>query len=211
MMDIANALYHAQSDELENLISKDSFLANQPIALPDNPATAHPLHRLCDAVRSGLYVEDKAVALAKILLRGGANLNGNRKPGEDSPLTAACSLQCDELALYYIEQGADIEHQGCHGGTALHWSAWCGRDRLVKHLAPMVNDINKLCIDYKSTPLFWAIHGLKFAGRENQYHQAECARILIQHGADQSIPNFEGYLPIQLLDSEDTELKKLFS
>ena len=210
-MDIANALYHARIDELETLLSRNSALANQGIALPDNPATAHPLHRLCDAVCFGLYDEAKALDLAKVLLRYGATLNGGQKPGKDSPLTAACSLQCDELALYYIEHGANIEHQGCHGGTALHWSAWCGRDKLVEHLAPLVNDINKLCIDFKSTPLFWAIHGLKFGSKENQYHQPECARILIHHGADKSIPNMEGYLPIQLLDAEDIELRNVLS
>lgn len=102
----------------------------------------------------------------------------NRIDGKDSPLTAACSLRGDQLALFYIQQGARIDHKGSHGGTALHWAAWYGRDVVVENLVKLNPDINQLCIDFKSTPLFWAIHGYKFGGEENRYHQVNYVRIL---------------------------------
>jgi ankyrin repeat protein len=198
--------------ELELILKKNRELSSKPISLPGNPtAKAHPLHRICDAVFLGNYSEEIGVAIANIFFKYGANVNPNLPVQRDSPLTAASSLGCDQLALLYIQQGANANHQGCHGGTALHWAAWCGRDVLVEKLIHLTSNINQLCIDFKSTPLFWAVHGLKFGGRENQRNQVQCAKILVDSGADTSIANFEGYLPIQLLNEDDVELRNLLS
>lgn len=208
-MSIADLVFSARVDELDQALRDDPSLAKQQIPLPDNPAYAPPLHRVCDGVFNGLYPEEKGIAIAKIFLKHGAELNVTNNPGKDSPLTAACSLNCDQLALLYIKEGADIHHQGCHGGTALHWASWCGRDVVVKKLVTMVGDINQRCIDFKSTPLFWALHGYRFGGKENRSNQVNCARILLEHGADPSIPNFEGYMPKQLIERGEKELEDL--
>jgi uncharacterized protein len=202
-MNIQELIFSADIDRLDKALKANPSLASEEISLPDNPAKAHPLHRVCDGVFSGYYSEAVGLDLAKILLHHGANLNVDVSPGKDSPLTAACSLRCDQLALFYIQQGAQLNHQGCHGGTALHWASWCGRDAIVSHLVTLITDINQLCIDFKSTPLFWAIHGYKFGGKDNLHRQVECARMLLEHGANPSIPNFEGYLPKQLLEAHD--------
>jgi len=198
---------------LNALLEKMPRLANEGIGLDDgNPALAHPLHRICDGVFNGVYSDDDAVKLATIFLNHGANVNGiDVKENKDTPLIAAASLNAEKVGMLYIEKGADIHHPGCHGGTALHWAAWCGKDKLVRKLIEANAQINKLCVDFKSTPLFWAIHGLKYGGAGNVHHQAECARVLIEAGADKSIPNFEGYKPIQLLNVEDSELIKILS
>ena len=196
---------------LRRVLSSHPHLANEYIPYDEtNTAKAHPLHRICDGVFSGKYSDDEALAMAKILLEFGADVNGG-KPIEkkDTPLTGAASLHADKVALLYVELGANIHHGGCHGGTAIHWAAWCGRDVLVKRLLKEGADINRLCIDFKSTPLFWTIHGYKFGGEENKYRQIDCARMLLQAGSDRTIPNFEGYIPYQLLDENDTELRDL--
>ena len=100
-------------------------------------------------------------------------------------------------------------HPGCHGGTALHWAAWCGRDKLVRHLLGAGADIHKLCIDFRSTPLLWAVHGYKFGGGKNRHHQLECVRLLVDAGADKNLPNKEGVFPVQFLDPEDVDMLKL--
>jgi uncharacterized protein len=208
-MNTHDFLFSQNIKTLDETLTKDPSLATIEISLPDNPATAHPLHRICDVVFSGLYSEETGLEMAKIFLKHGADVNPPVADGKDSPLTAACSLGCDSIALLYIDHGARIDHRGCHGGTALHWSAWCGRDALVARLVDMHPDINQLCTDFKSTPLFWAIHGYRFS--KDRFHQVECAKILLSHGADPSIPNFEGYLPVQILGEENSELKKLLS
>jgi uncharacterized protein len=209
-MNIRDLIFSADVPALNIALGAQPDLANKEISLQDNPATAHPLHRICDGVFSGDYSEDTGLELARLFLKYGADVNVARVDGKDSPLTAACSLRCDQLALFYIEQGARIDHRGCHGGTALHWASWCGRDVVVQKLVELNPDINQKCIDYKSTPLFWASHGYKFGGKDNLHHQVTCARILLDHGADPSIPNFEGYLPLQLLEDQDKEFRELF-
>lgn len=209
-MNIHDVVFSANLEGLTNILSADPELANLELSLRDNPAKEHPLHRICDGVFSGHYSEETGLELAKIFLNYGANVNVDRMDGKDSPLTAACSLRCDQLALFYVQQGARIDHKGCHGGTALHWASWCGRDVLVENLVKLNPDINQRCIDFKSTPLFWAIHGHRFGGKDNRYHQLNCARILLEHGADPSIPNFEGYRPQQLIEDHDKEFIDLF-
>jgi hypothetical protein len=208
-MNIQDLVFSANRQALSKTLTTHPELANTEISLPNNPSTAHPLHRICDGVSERYYAEEIALELAKIFLSHGADLNVNRPDGKDSPLTAACSMQCDQLALFYIQQGARVDHRGCHGGTALHWAAWCGRDVVVEKLVKLVPNINQLCIDFKSTPLFWAIHGYRF-GKDSRHHQINCARILLAHGADPSIPNFEGYLPVQLVEDGNKEWLALF-
>jgi uncharacterized protein len=210
-MTIRDLIFSGNLHALDAALTADPSRANADISLPDNPATAHPLHRICDGVFSATYPEHIGVQMAKIFLKHGSKLNPRYPDGKDSPLTAACSLRCDEIALLYIDEGADIHHRGCHGGTALHWAAWCGRDIILKKLMSLNPEINKLCTDFKATPLFWAVHGHRFGGKENFHHQAECARILLEHGADPTIPNLEGTQPAQLLRDEDKELRGMFS
>ena len=209
MNTISDLLIYGDVDGLDKALRLTPVLALERIPLPGNPATAHPLHRICDGVFSRRYSEDTGLRMAKLLISHGSDVNGGLA-GEDSPLTAACSLRCDRIANYYIDQGARIDHKGCHGGTALHWASWCGRDAVVKKLLALNPEINALCIDYRSTPLFWAIHGYKFGGKDNIHHQVACARLLVEHGADTSIPNFEGYLPVQLAGEQDKEILELF-
>jgi ankyrin repeat protein len=209
-MTIPEILFSANVKELEKSLRDNPSVANQEISLPDNPATAHPLHRVCDGVHDKHFSEEAGIELAKILIQHGSNVNAITEPGKDSPLTAACSLYCDGLAILYLEHGARIDHPGCHGGTALHWASWCGRDAIVRKIVTMNPETNKLCVDFKSTPLFWAIHGYKFGGKENQHNQLNCARILLEHGADPNIPNLDGTRPKQLIEPSDKEFAKLF-
>ncbi|HYF31755.1 MAG TPA: ankyrin repeat domain-containing protein [Chitinophagaceae bacterium] len=198
---------------IRKLLAQNPTLANEGLPADEmNPIKAHPLHRICDGVFAKTYTDEQAAAMAKIFLEHKANVNGYVLiEGKDSPLTAAASLHADEVAFLYIEYGADIHHPGCHGGTALHWAAWCGRDRLVQRLLQAGADINKRCFEYTSTPLVWAVHGYKFGGRENRHHQLECARMLLQAGADKNIPNKEGYKPVQFLEAEDADMMALLA
>lgn len=195
---------------IEQALSNDSALANEGIPYDNvNTTKAHPLHRICDGVFSGKYTDEEAVKMAKIFLKYGANINGNELiEKQDTPLVAAASLHADQVAISYIENGANINHAGCHGGTALHWAAWCGRDKVVRKLAQEGAEVNKKCIDFKATPLFWAVHGIKNGGTSSMHDSLECVKILIQSGADKNIPNGEGKTVFDLLNDNDVDLKK---
>ena len=196
---------------IERALSNDPALANTGIPYDEKNVTkAHPLHRICDGVFAHRYSDDEAVEIARIFLAHGARVDGlELVPQKDSPLVAAASLHAEAVGILYIEHGATVDHPGCHGGTALHWAAWTGRDRLVKRLIEANADIYRLCVDFKSTPLLWAVHGLKHGGPENVHHQVECVRLLLAAGADKGVPNAEGTMPIGFLEDGDVELIEL--
>jgi uncharacterized protein len=198
---------------IEQELSTHPALANEGIPYDEvNTTKAHPLHRICDGVFSKKYTDEEAVKMAQLFLEYGANVDGTELiEKQDTPLLAAASLSADQVAIFYIDHGADIHHAGCHGGTALHWAAWCGRDKVVRKLVQEGADINRRCIDYKATPLFWAVHGLKNGGKDNIHNQLECVKILIQSGADKNIPNGDGNTVFDLLHDEDFELKELLN
>ncbi len=211
--DFHTLIYTKDLDALTKALQNNPALANEELPVGDgNPATAHPLHRICDGVFFKKYSDEEAVELAKIFLKHGARVNGNELiEKKDTPLIAAASLHADEVALLYIDSGAEIHHPGTHGGTALHWAAWCGRERVVKKLIEQGAEINRLCIDFKSTPLFWAMHGMKNGGYENTSGHTNCARLLMEAGADKNITNFEGASVNDLLDDDNVELRRLFN
>lgn len=211
-MDIRQLINNKDYKGLEQALANNPALANEGLPYDEaNTTKAHPLHRICDGVFSGKYTDEEGVEIAKIFLAHGANINGNELiEKQDSPLVAASSLHADQVAILYIEQGAAIGHPGCHGGTALHWAAWCGRHKLVEKLIQAGAEINKLCIDFKSTPLFWAVHGLKNGG-SNMQDCLECVKLLLKAGADKTIPNAWGETVFGLLAEEDLELKKQLS
>lgn len=200
-------------ERLRSCLSQNPELANEGFPYDEvNTTKAHPLHRICDGVFSGKYTDEEGVEIAKIFLKYGAEINGSEMiVKKDTPLTAAASLHADKVAILYIEQGADINHQGCHGGTALHWAAWCGRPIVVDRLVQEGSEINKLCIDFKSTPLFWAVHGLKSGDKKDISGHLECIRILLQAGADKSIPNVSGKTVLDLIEEGDSELRELLT
>ena len=210
-MNIKLLIEYKDYSGIESALKENPALANEGIPYDEkNTTKAHPLHRICDAVYSKRITDEESVELAKIFLKHGADVNGNNPDeNKDSPLVAAASLHADGLALLYIDSGADIHHAGCHGGTALHWAAWCGRDKVVKKLINAGGEINRRCKDFISTPLFWAIHGLKNGGPENIKNQVACAKLLVEAGADKTIPNIDGNTPFDLLNDQDTELKDL--
>ena len=201
---------HKDYQGIEQALIHDPALANAGIPYDSvNTTLAHPLHRICDGVFSGTYTDAEGVQMGRIFLAHGANVNGNELvEKQDTPLLAAASLHADQVALLYIENGAVLNHAGCHGGTALHWAAWCGRDKVVEKLVQQGAEINKICIDFKATPLFWAVHGLKNGGASSSSNYLECVRILVQAGADKTIPNCDGNIAFELLDDDDLELKE---
>lgn len=195
---------------LKQALSNHPNLANEGIPYDAvNTTKAHPLHRICDGVFTNKFTDEEGVKIAKLFLDHGADINGGELiEKRDTPLVAAASLHADQVAFLYIEKGSIIDHPGCHGGTALHWAAWCGRDKVVSRLIEAGAEIDKRCIDFKSTPLFWAIHGSRERDKKDTRHYVECVKLLIQAGADKNIPNREGKTVFDLLSDEDSALRE---
>jgi len=205
-MSLKQQINKGELEGLATAIKKRPFLVNEVIKWgPLLKNKSHPLHYLCDRVFNQKLDSKLAGEMAILLIDHGANINGyGFEEMKDTPLVAAASLRSDEVAIVLIDTGADIHHRGCMGGTALHWAAWCGRDRVVERLLKEEIDIDRRCISNKSTAFFWAAHGRANGKREkDNRNQLLCARMLKDAGADISIPNAENMTAAELL-KEDT-------
>jgi ankyrin repeat protein len=201
---------------IRQLLANNPNLANEGITIPYDSkckSKAHPLHRICDAVFAKKITDEEAIEIAKILLAFGANIDGDKiKENKDTPLLAAASLHAEQLGIFYIDHGADIHYAGRHdGATALHWAAFCGRDKLVEKLIREKATIDQCDTSYNSTPLVWAIQPLRTDDKSNTYHQVSCIKLLLKAGADITTLNNETIQYLQFLAKDDIELKKLLS
>lgn len=187
MSDIKKLALSLDFEGLRSLLEKNPSLANEGVPLDNNNmCLAHPLHRICDAVFYKIISDEQGVEIAKIFLDHGADVNGGALiEKQDSPLVAASSLHAEKVGILYVDRGANIHHRGCHGGTALHWAAWVGRDKLVEKLIRAGADIHRKCIDFDNTPLQWAVHGYTSGGNDNRHNQYQCAQLLMAAGAEQ--------------------------
>ena len=197
---------------ISHVLSNNAHLANEGITIPyDNTCTinAHPLHRICDAVFAKKMTDEEAIKIARVFLDFGADINGAViKENEDTPLLAAASLHAEQLGIFYIEKGADIHYPGRHdGATALHWAAYCGRDKLVERLIREKATIDRPDTAYNSTPLGWAIQPLLTGDKVNGFHQLACIKLLLQAGADIMRLRKEANQYLQTLAHDDRELK----
>lgn len=203
-------------EAIKELLSGNPELANEGITIPyDNKCSikAHPLHRICDAVFSKKITDEEAVIIAKLFLEFGADVNGSKVKGnEDTPLLAAASLHAEQLGIFYIANGADIHYAGRHdGATALHWAAFCGRDKLVERLIKEKAKIEQRDTSYNSTPLGWAIEPLMTGDKYNTYRQVSCIKLLLNAGADITALNNEKIQYLHHLAKDDLELKDLLN
>jgi len=177
-------LQEGQMDLILGYLEKQPLSVNDPIKWgPGGKNISHPLHFLCDCVFEKYLSEDLALQIAKILLKKGANIDGLKIIGKDSPLIAACSLYTDQLGAYYLECKPDLYHHGIVHATCLHWAAWTGSNKMVKALLDKRMALEDASNEYKSTPLGWAINGAQNQNLRNKRNQLECVRLLLAAGA----------------------------
>ncbi|HZI53978.1 MAG TPA: ankyrin repeat domain-containing protein [Chitinophagaceae bacterium] len=197
-------------------LANNPELANEGITIPfDNKCTtsAHPLHRICDAVFAKKITDEEAIEIAKIFLSNGANINGSvLKIHEDTPLLAAASLHAEQLGMFYIDHGADIDYADRQdGASALHWAAYCGREKLVEKLIQKNAAIDRRDKSHDSTPLGWAIYPLITGDKTNKHHQVSCIKLLLRSGANINMLDQEKIQYLHHLAEADSELKNMLN
>jgi len=176
--------------EIKSRLEANPGLANAGVKLSDEDGKGgHPLHRICDAVFAKNISDEQAIAIAKIFIHHGANIDGYLAEGDlNTPLIAAASLAGEKLGLFFIEQGADIFYapRSGDGSTALHWAAFCGKDRLVARLIKTGAHVNQLDTAYHSTPCGWAVHVLE-SDKADHANQLSCVKLLLKAGTDHNL------------------------
>lgn len=216
---MANTLFNLIScndiGRIREILVDNPVLANEGVPLADTlfSKKGHPLHRLCDAVFAKKITDDQAVEIAKLLIEFGADIDGYKSSGDNNtPLIAAASLHAEKLGVFYIEQGADVFYAPkSDGATALHWAAFCGRDKLVGKLIRAGANIDQPDTRYNSTPTGWAIHALLSGDAGDIYHQLGCIKILLRAAPKQSLLNRESMEFLQFTAKNDPELRELIT
>lgn len=198
---------------LRKILEDNPSLANEGITIPYEhfcKAKAHPLHRICDGVFAGKITDNEAVCLAEIFLEHGADIEGDRAKYGGTPLLAAASLHAEQVGIFYIDNGADVN---CvyenDGSSAIHWASFCGRDKLVGRLIRAEAAIDKPDAKHNSTPLGWALHILMTNDKKNIHNNIACIKLLLKAGADKNKLTKESYEFLKKLAEEDSELQNL--
>lgn len=76
----------------------------------------------------------KNVEVARILLDNGADINFKTKVTKSSPLNIALRFKKTKLALFLIEQNADIHHITAYGSTAILYAVQYSQNKVAKVL-----------------------------------------------------------------------------
>lgn len=180
-------------DYFEKNISKLKERVNRAIFTGENgEIKKHPLHFVSDCVYAGKISEQIGIGFIGVLLENGAYIDGFKLWHEDTPLIAAIGLYQEEIAHFLIDKHADLNHQGIHGATALHWAAWTGQDSIVNALLEFPIDIDIPDEDFGATPLLYGIHGYFRGGDKNDREQLTCIKYLLKAGANPKHKDREG-------------------
>lgn len=130
-----------------------------------------------------------AINTARLLMQMGADVNAKDQMG-DSPYLYAGAEGPRAILLLTLEYGADLEAVNRYGGTALIPAAHHGHIDIVRDLVG--TDIN---IDHVNNLGWTALLEAIILGDGGPVH-VEIVRTLLQAGADRSIPDAQGVLPV---------------
>ena len=82
------------------------------------------------------------IAVARILVQAGANINAKTTTHGDTPLHYAIDVNCSTTAEMLIDAGADINVQSKNGGTPLHVAAIRNSIAIARMLINAKTDVN---------------------------------------------------------------------
>lgn len=200
-MNVKTCIEQGNVAELDKLLNNNPALANERIVWgPENRNLTDPLHFVSDFVFNGQLNNHTAAEIATVLIQHGALINGSK--GSETPLIGATSLHAGTVANLLVDQGADIHAISVHGATALHWSCYTGLPETVVKLLGCGANLEQKCTQFHATPLFWAIHAVRYGASTDHTQIIEAVNVLLDAGADKETCNFEDYSARQL--AEDT-------
>ncbi len=141
---------------------------------------------LSEAVRVHRFRGEKALQVAEILLKNGADLNLQREWRSLSPLEDALMRGGDEIALLLLRYCKDVHQRfGVQRRTALMLAARNESEPLCRELLRRGVDVNAEDTD-KYTALLFAVNS----------KDVDIVRLLLEHGANANAKDKLGYTPL---------------
>lgn len=182
---VREAIEAGDDGALRRLVEADAALADADVRWGDGGENAvPPLHFVCDAVFRGLVSQERALAMAHVLLEAGVDPDRAYARSGDTFLIAAASLGARAVGLRLLERGVDFGARGLFGATALHWAANMGLDRLAGALLDAGAKIDLRDRRYDCTPLEWGIHAWRTGTKGDRDGVVRAARVLVGRGAE---------------------------
>jgi len=204
VLSVKATLESADLSLLKQTLVDSPELANQPIKL--GSGEVHPINFICDCYFENKISKESAFSLTKTIIEYGGNIDGSTDSQKDTPLIAACSLYCDDIAIMLIDKGADLSIKGTHGGTCLHWACWTGAIKVVNRLLQEDLDLEDNNNEFDCTPLLWTIDGLINGQGRNIRQQSAVIIALLEAGANPKAtvsPN--GKTPLAILEGHKVD------
>ena len=135
------------------------------------------------------------LAVVTYLLDQGSRINHQARSFNDTALYLACCKGHSEVVQVLLERGADPTLRDLHGWTPLITASCHGRLEVVvcllRHGGSSLDAVN----NEGSTALSWA----SYQGRSG------LVRLLLQAGADFTIPNSQGHTPLYRARQSDCQ------
>ena len=181
---IKQAIDAADANALQARITADPTLVNQPVRFGENNKNVvPPLHYICDVVFRGDATPEQSLAMARVLLKAGVDVNEGYATTGDTYLITAASLGAEAVGLLVLEHGADVSAQGLFGASALHWAAFMGLDQLAEELLKHGANLELCDNEYDCSPLQWALYAWTNGSNGRRDGIPRVAAILVTHGA----------------------------
>lgn len=140
----------------------------------------------------------KAMRMAELLIRYGANIEEHDDYDKDTPMHVAASHNNDNIIWLLAKMGADVNVTNARGETPMHKAASSNGYWTCKTLVDLGADINKQATYlYKTTPLY---NVLDHVTSDNRASRADTARGLVELGADPDIPCYRKITPRKLAE-----------
>jgi ankyrin repeat protein len=171
----------------------DAVAGNDVAGVRDAIADGADLERRDQDGRTPLVVATKAnrVQVARVLLDAGADPDA-KDDLQDSAFLYAGAEGLDEILAMTLDHGADVGSTNRFGGTALIPASEHAHVETVRTLIAAGVPVNHV------NDLGWtALHEAIVLGNGDQHH-VTVVRLLLEAGADATIPDRNGTLPRQL-------------
>ena len=134
------------------------------------------------------FVNEKVCsAIMGKLIEYGSNVDLSGNDGT-TVLHAACqNSSSQQMVRYLLAYGATVDAVDKNGETPLHVACRCGYVDVIRLLLEHYANPNLACTRLGRTPLHVAC---------SNHGNLECVQCLIDHGADCTIPDINGYPPV---------------
>ncbi|CAN5347497.1 ankyrin repeat domain-containing protein [soil metagenome] len=114
-------------------------------------------------------------------------------------LAGAAGNGNDRAVELMASLGFDINAGDAALATPIHWAAWRGHSSTVRLLIKLGARLDPIDATYKCTPLFWAAHGSRFAGKGDHIGAMQA---MLDAGAEINVLNGNGDKAVSIASPE---------